>query len=149
MEIRRAKETELEMILKLTPQAIFDGTLGEVRPADEKIERLIRPLLEKGAFYLIAADGDELLGWILLGTNKDQFTDRANGFIYELFVRSEYRGNGYSKELMNAAIQYFRQEGYAEVRLSAMAGNPAMKMYEKLGFRTRTVAMGLELQKEK
>jgi len=145
MEIRRAKDTELDAILALSPQAIFDGTLGEVRPTDEKVERLVRPLLERGAFYLIAAEGDELLGWILLGTNRDQFTDRTNGFIYELFVRSEYRGNGYSKELMHAAIEYFRQEGYAEVRLSAMAGNPAVKMYEKLGFRTRTVAMGLEL----
>lgn len=39
MDIRKPNENELETILSLSPQAIFDGTLGEVRPTDEKIER--------------------------------------------------------------------------------------------------------------
>ena len=145
MDVRKAIDTELKTILSLSSQAIFDGTLGEVRPTDEKIERLIQPLLEKGSFYLSATEGDNLLGWILLGSNKDQFTDQVNGFIYELFILKEYRGKGFSKKLMYAAIIYFKQEGYSEIRLSARAENPAVKLYENLGFKTRTVAMSLDL----
>lgn len=145
MDIRKPNDKELKTILLLSPQAIFDGTLGEVRPTDEKIEQLIQPLLEKGSFYLIATKGDDLLGWILLGSNKDHLTDQINGFIYELFVLKEYRGKGFSKKLMHAAIKYFKQEGYSEIRLSAKADNPAVKLYENLGFKTRTVAMGLDL----
>lgn len=145
MDIRKPNDNELKMILSLSPQAIFDGTLGEVRPTDKKIEQLIQPLLEKGGFYLIAAEGDDLLGWILLGSNKDPFTDQVNGFIYELFIRKEHRGKGFSKKLMHAAITYFKQEGYSEIRLSAKAENPAVKLYENLGFKTRTVAMSLDL----
>lgn len=145
MEIRKPNDNELKTILSLSPQAIFDGTLGEVRPSDEKIELLLKPLLEKGSFYLIATERDDFLGWILLGSNKDQFTDRVNGFIYELFILKEYRRKGYSKKLMHAAITYFKQEGYSEIRLSAKAENPAVKLYENIGFKTRTVTMGLEL----
>lgn len=145
MVVRKPNENELETILSLSPQAIFDGTLGEVRPTDEKIERLIKPLLERGSFYLIATEGTDLLGWILLGSNKDQLTDQVNGFIYELFILEEYRGKGFSKKLMHAATTYFKQEGFSEIRLSVKAGNPAEKLYENLGFKTRTIAMGLEL----
>ncbi len=68
-----------------------------------------------------------------------------NGFIYELFVIEEYRGNGISKLLMIAGIDHLKQDGYSEIRLSAFAGNQAIKLYEKLGFNIRTVTMSLRL----
>lgn len=49
MDIRRPNDSELEKIILLSPQALFDGTLGEVRPTSEKIKSLIEPLLEKEA----------------------------------------------------------------------------------------------------
>lgn len=145
MLITKPTNAELETILSLSPQAIFDGTLGEVRPTDRKIENLIKPLLEKGSFYFIAKAQDELLGWVLLGTVKDSFTDQVNGFIYEIYILKEYRGNGFSKDLLRAAVDYFQQEGYAEVRLNAKAENPAVQIYEKAGFKTKTVSMSLKL----
>ena len=66
-----------------------------------------------------------------------------NGFIYELFViqEFEFRGNGVSKQLMKTAFDHLRQE----VRLSAFVGNPAIKLYGKMGFNIRTVSMSLPL----
>jgi ribosomal protein S18 acetylase RimI-like enzyme len=146
MNIRKAESSELKTIMSLSPQAIFDGTLGEARPSNSKVESLVKPLLEKGSFYLVAAEKGEIFGWLLLGTATDPFTDQVSGFIYEIYIRKEYRGKGFSKELMNAAIQHFQQEGYAEVRLSAKAENPAVQLYEKAGFKTRTVSMSLKLK---
>lgn len=145
MDIRKPKDSELEEIILLSPQALFDGTLGEVKPTNEKIKRLIEPLLEKGSYYLIATENDILMGWILIGSSKDQFTDKMNGFIYELFVIEEFRGKGFSKRLMSNAIDHLRQDGYSEVRLSAFLGNQAIKLYEQLGFSIRTVSMSLPL----
>lgn len=145
MDIRKPTDLELKKILLLSPQAIFDGTLGEVLPSNEKIEHLVETLLEKGSYYLIATHNDKLMGWILIGASKDQFTDKMNGFIYELFVIEEFRGNGISKQLMRAAIDYLRQDGYSEIRLSAFAGNQAIKLYKKMGFSIRTVTMSLTL----
>jgi len=145
MDIRKPNDFELKKVLSLSPQAVFDGTLGEVEPTKEKIDQLVKPLLEKGSYYLIAKENDKLIGWILIGASKDQFTDRVNGFIYELFVLEEFRGNGISKMLMSAGIDHLKQDGYSEIRLSAFAGNQAIKLYEKLGFSIRTVTMSLQL----
>ncbi|EJQ03007.1 hypothetical protein IE3_05645 [Bacillus cereus BAG3X2-1] len=145
MEIRKPNDSELKNIILLSPQAVFDGTLGEVKPTNEKIKHLVEPLLEKGSYYLIATENDKIMGWILIGASKDQFTDKMNGFIYELFVREEFRGNGISKRLMRTAIEHLRQDGYSEVRLSAFTGNKAIKLYEKMGFNIRTVSMSLPL----
>ena len=68
-----------------------------------------------------------------------------NGFIYELFVIEEFRGNGVSKQLMKTAFDHLRKDGFSEVRLSAFAGNSAIKLYEKMGFNIRTVSMSLPL----
>lgn len=95
--------------------------------------------MEKGSYYLIATEDDVLMGWILIGTSKDQFTDKKNGFIYELFILEEFRGNGISKRLMTTGIDHLKQAGYSEV------GNQAIKLYEKLGFGIRTVTMSLPL----
>jgi len=145
MDIRKPNDLELKEVLSLSPQAVFDGTLGDVEPTKEKIDQLVKPLLEKGSYYLIAKENDKLIGWILIGASKDQFTDRMNGFIYELFVLEEFRGNGISKMLMREGIDHLKQEGYSEIRLSAFAGNQAIKLYEKLGFSIRTVTMSLQL----
>lgn len=145
MNIRKPNDLELKKIISLSPQAVFDGTLGEVRPTNQKIEQLIEQLLKKGNYYLIAIENDKLMGWILIGTSKDQFTDKINGFIYELFVLEEFRGKGISKMLMRTGIDYLKQDGYSEVRLSAFAGNQAIKLYEKLGFNIRTITMSLSI----
>ena len=145
MDIKKPNDFELRKVLTLSPQAVFDGTLGEVKPTREKINQLVKPLMDKGSYYLIATESDKLLGWILLGSNKDQFTDVINGFIYELFVLDEFRGNGISAQLMKAGIEHLKQDGYSEIRLSAFAGNQAIKLYEKWGFEIRTVTMSLKL----
>ena len=145
MNIRKPNDSEIKKVILLSPQALFEGTSGEVKPTNEKIRRLIEPLLEKGSYYLIATENEKLMGWILVGAGTDQFTDKMNGFIYELFVIEEFRGNGVSKKLMRTAFDHLRQEGYSEVRLSAFAGNPAIKLYEKMGFNIRTVSMSLHL----
>lgn len=145
MDIRKPNDLELKSVLSLSPQAVFDGTLGEVKPTNQKIEKLIEPLLKKGNYYLIAIEDDQLKGWILIGTSKDQFTDKIIGFIYELFVLEEFRGQGISKLLMRTGIEHLKQDGYSEVRLSAYAGNQAIKLYEKFGFNVRTITMSLQI----
>ncbi|MFC0190020.1 GNAT family N-acetyltransferase [Fictibacillus aquaticus] len=145
MEIRKPNDSEYKKVLSLSPQALFDGTLGEVKPSDDKVKQLIDPLLKKGSYYLIATEGDDLMGWILIGTSKDPFTEETYGFIYELFVREEFRGNGISKRLMETGINHLKQDGYSEIRLSVYAGNQAIKLYEKLGFKNRTITMSMPI----
>ncbi|WP_077622527.1 GNAT family N-acetyltransferase [Sediminibacillus massiliensis] len=145
MNIRKPSELEMERILELSPQAIFEGTLGEVKPTIEKAKQLVEPLLKKDSYYLISIENNKLMGWILIGGSKDQFSNRTIGFIYELFVLDEYRGKGISKQLINTAVEQLKQEGYSEIRLSVFEGNKAIKLYENLGFETRTISMSMHI----
>jgi ribosomal protein S18 acetylase RimI-like enzyme len=145
MEIRKPNESEYKKILSLSPQALFAGTLGAANPSDEKVKQLIEPLLQKGSYYSLATEGDNLMGWILIGTSKDQLTETMYGFIYELFVLEEFRGNGISKQLMETSIEHLKQDGFSEVRLSVYAGNQAIKLYEKLGFNNKIITMNMPI----
>lgn len=145
MEIRQPDERELEQIISTSPQAIADGTLGEAEPTIDKVRELIEPLLQKGCYYQVAFEQDELLGWIFIGPGKDQFTDRPIGFIYELFVREQFRGRGIAKLLMTSGIDELKRGGYPEIRLGAFADNPAIRLYEKMGFHVRNVTMSLQV----
>lgn len=145
MVIRKPTDLEYKKVLSLSPQALFEGTLGELKPSDDKVKQLIEPLVQKGSYYLIAAEDDDLMGWILLGTSKDPFTEKKYGFIFELFVLEKFRGNGIAKELMETGIELLKEDGYTEVRLSVYAGNQAIKLYEKLGFKNRTITMSMTI----
>lgn len=145
MIIRKSIDNELEEIISLSSQAIFEGTLGEVKPTREKVIQLVEPLLDRGSYYLIATDDHELMGWILIGSSKDQFTNETIGFIYELFVLEGFRGKGISKKLMRSGVDHLKNEGYSEVRLSVFSGNKAIELYEEMGFNKRTVTMSLEI----
>ena len=59
MEIRKPTDYELQKVLSLSSQAVFDGTLGEVRPTNQKIKQLVEPLLAKGGYYVIAIEEDQ------------------------------------------------------------------------------------------
>ncbi|SET80283.1 Acetyltransferase (GNAT) domain-containing protein [Salinibacillus kushneri] len=145
MDIRKPNEVEIEKIIALSPQAIFEGTLGEAEPTIEKAKQLVEPLLKKGSYYLISTENSVLTGWILIGGSKDQFSGKALGFIYELFVLEEYRGKGISKQLIKTGVEQLKQEGYSEIRLSVFDGNQAIKIYESLGFKNRTITMSISL----
>jgi len=67
------------------------------------------------------------------------------GFIYELFVLPDSRRRGIGKQLLKTAISHLKQKGYEEIRLSVFAGNPAIRIYEKLGFQQRTITLSLSL----
>ncbi|GAF17189.1 hypothetical protein JCM19046_1685 [Bacillus sp. JCM 19046] len=56
MEISKAAEMELPHILEHSRQAIYEGTLGDVMPSDDKVKALISPLLERGCYYLLAKE---------------------------------------------------------------------------------------------
>jgi ribosomal protein S18 acetylase RimI-like enzyme len=145
MNTRKPSELEIEKILELSPQAIFEGTLGKVEPTIEKAKQLVEPLLKKDCYYLISTENNKLMGWILIGGSKDQFSNKTIGFIYELFVLDEYRGKGISKQLINTAVEQLKQEGYSEIRLNVFEGNKAIKLYENLGFETRTISMSMPI----
>ncbi|TDQ34589.1 GNAT family N-acetyltransferase [Aureibacillus halotolerans] len=140
----KANEADIKEILEGTPQVIHEGTLGHASPSSEKVNTLVLPLLQKGGYYLVEKAGDEVIGWVFLGPRTDSFTDERIGFIYELYVKEEHRGQGLAKQLLDEAIRQLQEQGNKEIRLSVFSGNEAVRLYEQLGFRPHTMTMSLK-----
>ncbi|HHT7240051.1 MULTISPECIES: GNAT family N-acetyltransferase [Bacillus] len=141
--ITKANEEETKQILNYAAQSLFEGTKGNCQVSTEKAIEITKPLVEKGAYYIVAKEENKVVGWILIGENVDYFSREKLGFIYELYVFSEYRGRGLSRKLMKAGIKEL-QEKYSEIRLNVFAGNFAKEMYEDFGFVERQVIMTLK-----
>ena len=84
-----------------------------------------------------AFDGERLIG--ITGFNR-MARQRAShrGELVQVYVDSNYRGQNIGEKLLRQALDYaFRLDGIEQVQLSVIASNKiAIKLYEKLGFRT-------------
>ncbi|WP_242268274.1 GNAT family N-acetyltransferase [Bacillus cereus group sp. BfR-BA-01408] len=141
--IEKANREETDEIIQYAAQSLFEGTRGNCQLNTEKAIEITRPIVEKGAYYLVVKEENSVMGWILIGENTDYFSREKLGFIYELYVFPEYRGKGLSRKLMEAGIKEL-QKNYSEIRLNVFAGNFAKEMYEQFGFVERQVIMTLK-----
>lgn len=92
--------------------------------------------------FVVAAEADgQLLGMVGFLRNP-RIKTKHKGFIWGVFVRSEARGQGVGRTLMEETLRRARQmEGLLAVHLTVVATNTSAKtLYETLGFK----AYGLE-----
>ncbi|HDR7517902.1 GNAT family N-acetyltransferase [Bacillus mobilis] len=141
--IEKANQEETDEIIQYAAQSLFEGTRGNCQLNTEKAIEITRPIVENGAYYLVVKEVNKVMGWVLIGENTDYFSHEQIGFIYELYVLSEYRGKGLSRKLMEAGIKEL-QKSYSEIRLNVFTGNFAKEMYEEFGFVERQVIMTLK-----
>ncbi|AEM39474.1 ribosomal-protein-alanine acetyltransferase [Pyrolobus fumarii 1A] len=131
--IRRARESDLPQVIQVNrkclpenyPEWFFEDHLRNWGKA----------------FYVAEAPRGKIVGYVMtrveygVGFVARGFVKR--GHIISLAVLPEYRRRGIATKLMEAAMdslkrEYGAQEVYLEVRVS---NTPAIKLYEKLGFR--------------
>lgn len=92
-----------------------------------------------GGFVMRAVEDQQLIGAVVVNrTGMSQYIPE-NILVY-IAVHRDYRGRGIGKELMQEAIQQCK----GNIALHVESGNPARKLYEKLGFRNKYLEMRLE-----
>ncbi|MGM9929839.1 MAG: GNAT family N-acetyltransferase [Bacillus sp. (in: firmicutes)] len=65
----------------------------------------------------------------------DQETEEEDFYLDTVSVNPHFAGRGYGTELLQAAIEYAKQSGYATVSLNVEENNMrARRLYERLGF---------------
>jgi len=95
-------------------------------------------------FVLKRSDGHRS-GMLWMCRSKDQYTCDDTGYIMGIFVEPELRGNGLGKALVKAAEDWCSDKGLMSVTLNVSPLNDALAMYEKCGFRERSVVMRKDL----
>jgi lactoylglutathione lyase len=113
-----------------------NGSRSELRPLFEEAEDSAAALdsyIEEGD-VLVAVSGDHLLGHVQLITEGDRSE------IKNLAVRSDHRGHGVGRQLVDAALDLARRRQATTVAVataSADVGN--LRFYQRCGFRVRSV----------
>jgi len=108
--------------------------LEEYGDSKEDIEKALSfSLREKatslGGFILLAKDGDEITGAVVINRTGMEGYIPENILVY-IATHKEYRGKGVGKQLMNKAIEI----ADGDIALHVEADNPAKFLYEKVGF---------------
>ncbi|MBI1383806.1 MAG: GNAT family N-acetyltransferase [Rhizobiales bacterium] len=68
--------------------------------------------------------------------------DRHYGFIAEVTVRESHRGRGIGSALIAEAERWLAAQGVSQLQIIALVGNrPAIRLYERLGFRPYEIAL--------
>ena len=101
------------------------------------VEMLRSELPDDSHEFLLAVEGEELLGYVGLMTVLDE------GYLSNVAVSPAYRRQGIAEALLTALLARARARKLSFVTLEVRAGNtPAQALYRKLGFQEVGVRRG-------
>lgn len=109
------------------------GTYNSIEELNTKINNKVERIINNNDNKLICAlaleEDNTMLGFIsLFNTDGDEFTELTPWYA-TMYVKKEYRGLGYSKELNIAILKKAKQLGFDKVYLKSNLQN----YYEKFG----------------
>ena len=93
---------------------------------------------EKDDHCLVALVDNKIAGAVWVRTFQGEL--KGYGFIgsqtpeLAIALFEEYRNKGIGTQLMRQMIELLQAKGYSQVSLSITKGNPAVRLYERLGF---------------
>lgn len=90
----------------------------------------------RGDHAIVAEEDGRIVGavWTRIMNDYGHVDDDTPSFAISLY--KECRGKGTGTCLMKAMLDLLRQEGYKRASLAVQKANYAVRMYEKVGFRT-------------
>lgn len=137
--IREIKSTEYPLLREFLYQAIYlpEGMTPPPRSVVDCPELWVyienfgtRP----GDCCLVTEEKGRVVGavWSRIMDDYGHIDDATPSLAISLLP--EYRGQGMGTELMRTLFSLLQNKGFAQVSLSVQTGNPAFRLYERLGF---------------
>ena len=157
MEIRRAKEQDMDGINKLILQVCLvhhNGRpdlfkYGAKKYTDEELRAIIRD--DKRPIFTAVGEDGTILGYAFcifqqqIGNNI--LTDIKSLYIDDLCVDEAIRGRHIGRKLYDHVLAYARENGCYNVTLNVWSCNEAaMKFYRSCGLKPQKVGMEILLQ---
>lgn len=134
MEIRSAKETDLEDLLRLLKaKAEFDGCLELLRATSDSLREAM--FSEKPAAHaLVAVEDRVIVGMATYFTIFSTFIVKPGLWLDDLYVYEQYRGRGIGKALMEHLCRIAEDKACGRVDWLVSSHNDrGQKFYESIG----------------
>jgi ribosomal protein S18 acetylase RimI-like enzyme len=101
---------------------------------------------EADRIFVAEDENHAFLGYLWVGEGSNMMTGLKQGYIFDIFVKKEFRGKGIGKILLEKAESHCREKGYSRILLRVFVNNAnAIGLYNKMGFKTEQMHMGKAL----
>lgn len=110
----------------------FDPIIGKAQN-DYMIEKFqsphaIKKQLQQGYCYYFVFLGGQKIGFLAFCPKGSSL------YLSKLYLYKDYRGKGYSKQMLAFVIQAAREYGFSSIELNVNRNNSAVQVYKNLGF---------------
>ena len=147
---RTATLADLDVLLKFEQGIIrterpFDPTLkdGHINYYD------IAAMIGASHVEVVVAELESEIigsGYVRIEDSKVYLKHPQHAYLGFMYVKPEYRGKGVNKKVVDALKDWATKRGITEFRLDVYSENsPAIKAYEKIGFKKHLIEMRMEL----
>lgn len=153
MIVRKAKIEELETLLEFEQGIVaaerpINPTLkiGEIHYYD--LAKLVKSPL--AGVYVAEIEGELIAsGYVLEKKAKDYEKHERYAYLGFMYVKPEYRGKGVNQLILDALLDWAKERNLNEIRLEVYKDNlPAVKAYEKAGFKPLLLEMRMGIDEE-
>ncbi|MEM9077914.1 MAG: GNAT family N-acetyltransferase [Bacteroidota bacterium] len=144
--IRDATLEDLPILLEfeqgiITAERPYDPTLGEDPLSYYDLREMI---LDKNTCVIVAEADEKIVSSGYAKSKKARhYLDHENyAYLGFMFTHLAYRGMGINALIVDELVKWSKAQGFIEIRLTVYEDNiPAIKAYEKVGFKKHLVEM--------
>ncbi|MFC2123401.1 GNAT family N-acetyltransferase [Bacteroidota bacterium] len=114
----------------------LEESSDELASIHKCLDYALSPYRHQGGFVLFATEKNKILGAVVVNhTNMEDYVPE-NLLVY-IAVHHKHRKKGIGRKLLSKALEY----SHGDMALHVKHNNPAIKLYEDLGFEQKYVEM--------
>ncbi len=131
--IREATADDVPVILALIKElADFERLPDQVIATEETLRETLFGDGAVAKVILAEIDG-EAVGFTVYFYNFSTFVGRPGIYLEDIYIRSEHRGSGIGKALMQHCARVALERGCGRIEMAVLHWNPARSFYEQYG----------------
>jgi len=149
--VRKATRDDIPILLTFEQGVIeaerpFDPTIQDGDIYYYNIEDLISN--KDSEVYVAEIDGTIVAsGYAKIKPDRHYLKHKLQGYLGFMFVPEKYRGHELNKLIIDALTRWCYKRNIFEIRLDVYQDNiPAIKAYEKVGFKKHMIRMRLDIE---
>lgn len=133
MKFKPVTKQDIPILLQLIKElAQYEHLYNEVYADEPLLHKWI--IEEKKADALLLEVNETFIGFVLYFNNFSSFLGKAGIYLEDLYIKPEYRNNGYGKLVFKHLAQICIQNGYGRLEWSVLDWNePSIQFYQKQG----------------
>ena len=150
IKIEIATPEDVDSLKELTQRLVESlGQKFEPKRFDWGItRRLYDPLQRHGILIAKDEENEKTVGMIIAELRIDPF-GTSEGYIKQVFLSKDYRGQGIGKMLLEAALEHLKKIKVEKVKVNLKdTAEDAARVYEKMNFKKVYEVLELNLKKE-